>query len=131
MGWPITPDGLRQLVHRIHRDWPEIKEIMVTENGAAFPEEPDEDGEVNDDRRVQYLTQHLEALSRAIDEGAPVTRYYAWSLLDNYEWAEGYAKRFGLVHVNFDTQVRTPKKSAKVYATIIQTNGESLNALVS
>jgi beta-glucosidase len=103
---------------------------MITENGAAYPEGPNEDGEVEDFRRVDYLTRHLEALSRAVEEGAPVTRYYAWSLLDNYEWAEGYAKRFGLIHVDFKTLERTPKLSAKTYATIIATNGESLKASV-
>ena len=130
MGWPITPEGIHDLVLRVHNDWPSIPEIMITENGAAYPEQPNEDGEVEDYRRVDYLTRHLEALSRAIEEGAPVTRYYAWSLLDNYEWAEGYAKRFGLIHVDFETQVRTPKLSAKTYATIIATNGESLKASV-
>ncbi|MEY4648086.1 MAG: hypothetical protein RL009_502 [Actinomycetota bacterium] len=130
MGWPITPEGIHDLVLRVHNDWPSIPEIMITENGAAYPEQPNEDGEVEDYRRVDYLTRHLEALSRAIEEGAPVTRYYAWSLLDNYEWAEGYAKRFGLIHVDFETQVRTPKLSAKTYATIIATNGESLKATV-
>jgi beta-glucosidase len=104
---------------------------MVTENGAAYPEGPDADGEVHDTRRIEYITSHLQALLEAIETGVPVTRYYAWSLLDNYEWAEGYAKRFGLIHVDFETQKRTPKESAKVYATIIQTNGESLKALVS
>jgi beta-glucosidase len=129
MGWPITPEGLHDLVLRVAHDWPSITELMITENGAAYPEEPNEFGEVEDTRRVEYITSHLEALSRAIAEGAPVTRYYAWSLLDNYEWAEGYAKRFGLIHVDFETQVRTPKRSAKVYATIIESNGEILKAV--
>ncbi len=131
MGWPLTPDGLGELVKRVHRDWPELPQIMITENGAAYPEGPDEDGQVHDTRRVEYITSHLQSLVEAIETGVPVTRYYAWSLLDNYEWAEGYAKRFGLIHVDFETQKRTPKESAKVYATIIQTNGESLKALVS
>ena len=130
MGWPITPEGLHDLVLRVAKDWPSIPEIMITENGAAYPDGPNEDGEVEDFRRVDYLTRHLEALSRAVEEGAPVTRYYAWSLLDNYEWAEGYAKRFGLIHVDFETLERTPKLSAKTYATIIATNGESLKASV-
>jgi beta-glucosidase len=129
MGWPITPEGLHDLVLRVARDWPELGEIIITENGAAYPEGPDADGEVHDQRRIDYLTSHLEALGRACEEGAPVSRYYAWSLMDNFEWAEGYAKRFGLIHVDFETLVRTPKQSARVYATIIQTNGESLKAV--
>ena len=129
MGWPITPEGLHDLVLRVARDWPELGEIIITENGAAYPEGPDADGEVHDQRRIDYLTSHLEALGRACEEGAPVSRYYAWSLMDNFEWAEGYAKRFGLIHVDFDTLVRTPKQSARVYATIIETNGESLKAV--
>lgn len=123
MGWPITPEGLHDLPLRIKRDWPEIQELAITENGAAFPEGPNEDGEVVDTRRVDYLTSHLEALGRAVAEGAPVKAYYAWSFMDNYEWAEGYAKRFGIVHVDFDTQVRTVKDSAKAYASIISNQG--------
>ena len=123
MGWPITPEGLHDLPLRIARDWPEIKELSITENGAAFPEGPNEDGEVVDTRRVEYLISHLDALGRAVAEGAPVKSYYAWSFLDNYEWAEGYAKRFGIVHVDFDTQIRTVKDSAKAYASIISEQG--------
>jgi beta-glucosidase len=124
MGWPITPEGLHDLPLRVARDWPEIKELSITENGAAYPEGPDENGDVVDNRRVEYLTSHIEALGRAVAEGAPVKSYYAWSFLDNYEWAEGYAKRFGIVHVDFDTQVRTPKDSAKAYSSIIATQGD-------
>lgn len=124
MGWPITPEGLHDLPLRIAADWPEIKEISITENGAAYPEGPDENGDVVDNRRVEYLTSHIEALGRAVAEGAPVKSYYAWSFLDNYEWAEGYAKRFGIVHVDFDTQVRTPKDSAKAYSSIISQQGD-------
>jgi beta-glucosidase len=129
MGWPITPEGLHDLVLRVSRDWPELGEIIITENGAAYPDGPDASGEIVDDRRVSYLSSHLEALGRAIEEGAPVTRYFAWSLMDNFEWAEGYDKRFGMIHVDFETLKRTPKKSAHVYATIIATNGESLKAV--
>jgi beta-glucosidase len=124
MGWPITPEGLHDLPLRIARDWPEIEEISITENGAAYPEGPDENGDVVDNRRVEYLTSHIEALGRAVAEGAPVKSYYAWSFLDNYEWAEGYAKRFGIVHVDFETQVRTPKDSAKAYSSIISQQGD-------
>jgi beta-glucosidase len=120
MGWPVTPQGLEDLLLRIARDWPEIEDIAITENGAAYDEEPDENGVVNDARRVDYLTSHLEAAGRAIQKGAPLKSYYAWSLMDNFEWAEGYNKRFGLVHVDFKTLVRTVKNSGKTYAQIIQ-----------
>ena len=122
MGWPITPDGLEDLLLRINSDWPDITELMITENGAAYGEEPDENGEVHDQRRVEYLEQHLAAASRAITKGAPLKSYFAWSLMDNFEWAEGYAKRFGLIHVDFKTLKRTPKNSAKAYSRIIAFN---------
>ncbi len=122
MGWPITPKGMRDLLVRVAKDWPSIKEIAITENGAAYPEGPDENGEVQDHRRVEFLESHIEAVGQAISEGAPVKRYYAWSFMDNYEWAEGYAKRFGIVHVDFDTMKRTPKESAKVFSSIIHSH---------
>lgn len=124
MGWPITPHGLGDLALRISRDWPQIPSISVTENGAAFPDGPDENGQVDDVRRVDYLEKHLKALGSAIAEGAPVHSYYTWSLMDNYEWAEGYAKRFGIVHVDFDTLVRTPKRSAYTYSSLISAHGD-------
>ena len=129
IGWPITPEGLGNLVVRVARDWPEL-EIIISENGACFPEGPDANGEVHDTRRVDYLDGHLQSLARGIAEGAPVTAYYVWSLLDNFEWAEGYEKRFGIVHVDFDTLKRTPKASADFYAKVIATNGESLKSAV-
>lgn len=119
MGWPITPDGFYELLVRINRDWPMVTNISITENGAAFPEGPDATGEVADDRRVAYLDAHIAAVSSAIADGVPVKSYFAWSLMDNFEWAEGYAKRFGLVHVDFDTLKRTPKNSAKFYRNVI------------
>ena len=128
MGWPITPEGIKNLLVRINRDWPQIKSLAVTENGAAY-DYPVENGEVNDHRRVAYLTSHLEQLSEAIDLGVPLDSYFAWSLLDNYEWAEGYRKRFGLVHVDFETQERIPKLSAKVYKDIVATNGSRIGRI--
>jgi beta-glucosidase len=126
MGWPITPEGLGDLLIRIHNDWPEITDIAITENGVAYDDEPDENGVVNDQRRVDYLLSHLRSVSRAIDAGSPVKSYYYWSLMDNFEWAEGYAKRFGIVHINFETLKRTPKLSANVYSKVIQSNGAVL-----
>jgi beta-glucosidase len=110
------------LLVRISKDWPTISEIAITENGAAYPEGPDANGEVQDTRRIEYLESHIEAVGKAISEGVPVKRYYAWSFMDNYEWAEGYAKRFGIVHVDFDTMKRTPKESAKVFSSIIHSH---------
>jgi beta-glucosidase len=126
MGWPITPAGLEELLLRIARDWPEIQDIAITENGVAFDYEPDESGEVNDIRRIDYLLTHLEAAGRAIEKGAPLKSYYAWSLLDNFEWAEGYNKRFGLVHVDFKTLKRTIKNSGKAYSEVIATSSKAL-----
>ena len=132
MGWPITPIGLYDLMVRMNSDWPMITNISITENGAAFPEVPDEDGIVFDERRVAYLDAHLSALSDAIADGVPVKSYFAWSLLDNFEWAEGYAKRFGLVHVDFDTMERTLKNSAKFYQNVIsQQRSHGNPALIS
>jgi beta-glucosidase len=121
MGWVITPEGIGQLVERVHRDWPEIPYIFITENGSAFPDIKI-NGEVNDFQRTEYLTSHLKSLQSAVSKGVPVKGYFAWSLLDNFEWAEGYAKRFGIIHVDYETQERTPKLSAKTYKNIIAAN---------
>jgi len=129
MGWPITPQGLEDLLVRINSDWPEIQDIAITENGAAYDDGPDETGQVNDERRVDYLVNHLDAVSRAIEKGVPVKAYYYWSLLDNFEWAEGYVKRFGIVYVNFETLQRIPKLSANVYSKVIATNGAVLESV--
>jgi beta-glucosidase len=126
MGWPITPVGLEELLLRIAREWPEIQDIAITENGVAFDYQPDESGEVNDIRRIDYLLSHLEAAGRAIEKGAPLKSYYAWSLMDNFEWAEGYNKRFGLVHVDFKTLKRTIKNSGKTYSEVIAASSKAL-----
>jgi beta-glucosidase len=121
MGWSIDPRGMTELLLRVAREAPG-REIMVTENGAAFPDVVNEDGRVVDTDRIDYLRSHLAAVHEAIEAGAPVTGYYLWSLLDNFEWAWGYAKRFGIVHVDYDTQARTPKDSALFYADVIRRN---------
>lgn len=126
MGWPVTPVGLEELLLRIARDWPEIQDIAITENGAAYDYEPDASGEVNDTRRIEYLLSHLEAAGRAIEKGAPLKSYYAWSLMDNFEWAEGYNKRFGLVHVDFKSLKRTIKNSGKAYSEVIAASSRAL-----
>ena len=128
MGWPITPKGLEDLLVRVHKDWPQFTELAITENGVAYPDGPDANGEVNDVLRIEYLTEHVKSVGRAVAAGVPVKSYYYWSLMDNFEWAEGYSKRFGLIHVDYETLKRTPKNSAKVYSDIIATNGAILSA---
>jgi len=115
MGWPVEPDALTEVLIRVHREYGPPR-MMLTENGAAFEDEPDPDGFVNDDRRVSYLREHVDAARDALEAGVPLTGYFVWSLLDNFEWAEGFSKRFGLVRVDYDTQSRTPKASARWYA---------------
>jgi beta-glucosidase len=121
MGWSIDPRGMTELLLRVAREAPGC-EIMVTENGAAFPDVLEANGRVIDTDRIDYLRGHLAAVHEAIEAGAPVTGYYLWSLLDNFEWAWGYGKRFGIVHVDYNTQVRTPKDSALFYADVIGRN---------
>ncbi len=111
MGWEVHPDSLRALLVRVTRDYP-VAALVITENGAAWPEGPGPDGRVRDVRRRDYLNRHLAACLDAIDQDAPLVGYFGWSLMDNFEWAWGYDKRFGLVHVDYETQVRTPKDSA-------------------
>ncbi len=111
MGWPITPERLTQLLVRLHRDYPGLP-LVITENGAAFDDQADESGYVRDDDRTEYLAEHIAAVAAARAQGADVRGYFAWSLMDNFEWAEGYAKRFGIVHVDYRTQKRTAKQSA-------------------
>jgi beta-glucosidase len=124
MGWVVTPEGLGNLVKRVHKDWPQIPYLVITENGSSY-DDVKENGQVIDTKRTAYLVAHLESLQSAIADGAPVKGYFAWSLLDNYEWAEGYAKRFGIVHVDFQTQERTPKMSFAKYKEIIAANAVS------
>jgi len=107
----IYPEGLRELLLRLHQDY-DFPRIVITENGAAYPDEVAADGSVPDAERVVFLRQHLEQVLAARRAGVPVDGYFAWSLLDNFEWAEGYSLRYGLVHVDFSTQARTPKQSA-------------------
>jgi beta-glucosidase len=121
MGWSIDPRGMTELLLRVAREAPGL-EIMVTENGAAYPDVVTADGRVVDTERVDYLHTHLAAVHEAIAAGAPVVGYYVWSLLDNFEWAWGYTKRFGIVHVDYDTQARTLKDSARFYADVIRRN---------
>ncbi len=122
MMWEIYPDGLYESLVRIHRDF-EPAQIMVTENGICVPDDVDHDGNIRDYRRLRYLRDHFAAAHRAIKYGVPLTGYFVWSFMDNFEWAYGYRMRFGLVHVDFETQKRTPKLSAKWYADVVSNNG--------
>ena len=121
-GWGIDPLGLVELLTRIHRDYPAIP-LMVTENGAAFDDQPSPDGRVADRDRIGYLAAHLRASHEAIALGVDLRGYFVWSLMDNFEWAEGYARRFGIVHVDFRTGRRTLKDSALWYRDVIARNG--------
>ncbi|MFH8626445.1 GH1 family beta-glucosidase [Streptomyces vietnamensis] len=121
MGWTIDPTGLYDLLVATSRAHPGLP-LAITENGAAFPDVPTADGQIHDHDRIDYLHRHLAAVHRAIADGADVRGYFLWSLLDNFEWAYGYEKRFGAVHVDYATQLRTPKHSARWYARAIAAN---------
>lgn len=117
MGWPVDPSGLGDVLRRVTADYP-LEHIYITENGAAFPDTV-EDGAVQDRQRIAYLSGHLQAVADAADDGVPVDGYFAWSLLDNFEWERGYTKRFGLIRVDYDTLKRLPKASAHWYRSVI------------
>ena len=119
MGWTVDPTGLEELLTRLHADHPGLP-LMITENGAACPDEVDADGRVRDADRIAYLEGHITAVRRAIATGVDVRGYFVWSLLDNFEWAHGFSKRFGIVHVDFATGRRTWKDSASWYRDVVR-----------
>lgn len=121
MGWNIEPAGMTELLVSLARTYPE-QPLMVTENGAAFEDVVSPDGRVHDDRRVAYLHDHVDAVGAAIDAGADVRGYFAWSLLDNFEWGYGYDRRFGIIRVDYDTLERTWKDSAHWYRRLATTS---------
>jgi len=114
MGWEVHPQGLTDLLLRLQRDYP-LPPVYITENGAAYADTVEPNGRVHDAARVAYLRRHIDALRPALQAGVPLRGYFAWSLLDNFEWSFGYSKRFGLVHVDYATQQRRPKDSAYWY----------------
>ena len=122
MGWPINPDGLYQLLNRLHFEY-QVGKLYITENGASYSDGPDKDGQIRDQRRLNYLRQHFAAAHRAIECGVPLAGYFVWSLIDNFEWNKGYAQRFGLIWVNYETQQRILKDSALWYKQVIADNG--------
>ncbi|MFF4758993.1 GH1 family beta-glucosidase [Streptomyces sp. NPDC001292] len=120
MGWTIDPSGLHELIMRYSREAPGLA-LYVTENGAAYDDKVDADGRVHDPERIAYLHSHLAAVRRAVTDGADVRGYYLWSLMDNFEWAYGYGKRFGAVYVDYPTLARIPKSSAHWYGRAART----------
>ena len=121
MGWNIDPESFTELLIKTGRRFPDTP-LMITENGAAFPDELGPDGEIHDADRVDYLTRHLQAALLAIDAGVDLRGYFVWSLLDNFEWSFGYERRFGIIRVDYDTLERTWKDSARFYAAVIKDN---------
>ena len=130
MGWEVNPDGLRQLLLRLSATYPTLPPLFITENGAAY-DDVLVDGRVDDIDRWAYIDAHLAAVADAMDEGVDVRGYFVWSLLDNFEWAWGYAKRFGIVYVDYATQERIPKLSALRLAETIGQWGRSRGGLIS
>ena len=122
VNWPVQPDGLREVLVDLQNTYPAMPPIYITENGAAYDDVPAEDGTVDDPLRVEYLHGHLSALRTAIAAGVDVRGDFVWTLLDNFEWAEGFAKRFGIVHVDYATQTRTPKTSAGWLGRVARAN---------
>jgi beta-glucosidase len=121
MGWTIDPDSLTRLLLGLHRDYPEMP-LVITENGAAYPDVPGPDGAVHDPERIGYLAAHLTAVHAAITAGADVRGYYLWTLMDNFEWAWGFSKRFGIVYVDYASLTRTPKDSAHWFRDVVRRN---------
>lgn len=118
MGWEVYPEGIYEMLMRVTRNYP-FKAIYITENGAAFEDRVSPVGEVDDPRRISYLKRYLAQVARAIGDGAPVKGYFVWSLMDNFEWSLGFSKRFGIVYVDYATQRRIPKSSARWYSQVI------------
>ncbi|MBF0561800.1 MAG: beta-glucosidase [Alphaproteobacteria bacterium] len=119
MGWPVQPDGLRDILNELRRDYGNPP-VFIAENGAAYDDQVSADGVVHDAERVSFFKAHLEAVARAIQDGCDVRGYLCWSLLDNFEWAFGLAKRFGIVRVDYDSLERTPKDSYRFLAQVVK-----------
>lgn len=122
MGWENHPDGLLGVLGRVYFDYQPLK-IYITENGASYSTPPDEKGEIHDEHRTNYLRTHFVAMHRALQAGVPLAGYFLWSLLDNFEWSWGYLQRFGIIWVDYETQKRILKDSAKWYKKVIKKNG--------
>ncbi len=123
--WEIYPAGLLEILQTVKSRYGDLP-LYITENGAAFDDVLLPNGNLDDRPRIEYLHDHLQAVGQAIDSGVNVRGYFAWSLLDNFEWQAGYSKRFGIVYVDFETQRRVPKSSAQFYSDVIRSNGALL-----
>jgi beta-glucosidase len=122
MDWEVYPEGLFRTLCRLHFEY-HLPKIYIMENGASYSDGPGADGEIHDQRRVNYLKSHLRSANRAIQEDVPLAGYFVWTLMDNFEWAHGFSQRFGIVWVDFQTQARILKDSAYWYRQVIQENG--------
>ena len=122
IGWEIMADGLSHLLRMVYDRYDNLPPCYITENGACYNMGLGDDGTVDDQPRIDYISDHLGAVADAIDDGIPVKGYFAWSLMDNFEWAEGYKMRFGIVHVDYETQVRTVKNSGRWYKELAQSH---------
>lgn len=119
MGWEVYPKGIQEITRYAKERW-SVDKIYITENGAAYPDEPNEAEQIHDSKRVKYFHSHIESLGAARHDSIPIAGYFAWSLMDNFEWAFGYSKRFGIVWVDYETQERIPKDSALWYRDLIE-----------
>jgi len=125
IGWEIRADGMSHLLRQVYDRYDNLPPVYITENGACYNMGPDDAGNVDDQPRLDYIAEHLNELVGSMDEGVPLKGYFAWSLMDNFEWAEGYKMRFGLVHVDYDTQVRTLKSSGHWYADVARAHDDA------
>jgi beta-glucosidase len=121
MGWEVCAPAMRRMLNKIHREY-RLPPIYITENGAAFKDDVSPDGKVHDPRRLDYLKNHFIQTRLAMQDGVDVRGYFVWSLLDNFEWGHGFTKRFGVIHVDYETQKRTTKDSGKWYGEVIRSN---------
>ena len=117
--WEVFPEGLEELLLRLKKDY-SPESIYITENGASYDYNIQEMEKIDDTKRIEYLQSHIHACKTAVAQGVPLKGYFCWSLMDNFEWAEGLNHRFGLIHVDFDTQKRIPKRSYKWYRKFLQ-----------
>jgi len=122
MGWEVSPRGLYDILAYVHQHY-EVPALYITENGAAFDDRLEEDGCVHDERRVRYLQEHFRQAERAVQAGIPLKGYFVWTLMDNFEWAEGYRRRFGIVYTDFDSQRRIVKDSGHFLARVARATG--------
>ncbi len=118
MGWEVYPDGLFNVLSRLHFEY-QVPKIYITENGCSYSDGPDRDGRIRDQRRISYLRDHFTAAHKALANGIPLSGYFVWSLMDNFEWAHGYAQRFGIVWIDSQTKERIPKDSARWYSQVM------------